>query len=132
MRRWAIFNAVGALGFVVQLGILTLLLEGGLHYVAATALAVEAAILHNFCWHRLWTWRDRPKDSLLPTLGRFHLANGVISLAGNAAAMWALVGAAGMAPLPANLVAVAACAVGNFLISKRLVFSDALHHNHLG
>jgi putative flippase GtrA len=132
VRRWAIFNAVGVLGFCVQLGVLTLLLQGGLHYVAATTLAVEAAILHNFCWHTRWTWGDRPRTDRLTRLWRFHLANGLISLAGNAGAMWVLVGMAGMPPLPANLVAVGCCAVVNFLISDRLVFSDAFHHNHLG
>ena len=87
MRRWTIFNAVGVLGFLVQLGVLTLLLGTGLHYVVATTLAVEAAILHNFCWHSRWTWRDRPRVDSTATLWRFHLANGLISLVGNAAAM---------------------------------------------
>ncbi|HEY7287922.1 MAG TPA: GtrA family protein [Vicinamibacterales bacterium] len=122
MRRWAIFNAVGVLGFLVQLGVLTLLLEGGLHYVAATTLAVEAAILHNFCWHTRWTWGDRPKTGTLVRLGRFHLANGLISIAGNAVAMWVLVGMAGMPPVPSNVVAVGICAVVNFVISDRVVF----------
>ncbi len=36
---------------------LTLLL--GPHYLVATALAVEMAVLHNFFWHRRWTWADR-------------------------------------------------------------------------
>jgi len=47
--RWLKFNAVGALGVGVQLGTLAALTNGvGLDYLAATALAVEAAVLHNF------------------------------------------------------------------------------------
>jgi putative flippase GtrA len=110
VRRWAIFNAVGILGFVVQLGVLALLLHADVHYVTATLVAVEAAILHNFYYEalaRLW---------------RFHLANGLISIAGNATAMWGLVGTAGFPPLPANLIAASVCALVNFLVSDRLVF----------
>ena len=53
------FNVVGAIGIGVQLAALTLLRDGvGLHYLLATAIAVEAAILHNFLWHMRWTWRE--------------------------------------------------------------------------
>lgn len=122
VRRLAIFNAVGVLGFLVQLSVLTLLLEAGLHYVTATTIAVEAAVLHNFCWHTRWTWRDRPRTDLLTALWRFHLANGLISLVGNAVAMRVLVGTAGVPPLAANVAAVGTCAVVNFVISDRVVF----------
>jgi putative flippase GtrA len=47
--RWVKFNAVGGIGILVQLGTLTLLRSGlGVNYLLATALAVEAAVLHNF------------------------------------------------------------------------------------
>ncbi len=64
IRRWAIFNGVGLLGVGVQLAMLTLMTDGlGVHYLAATAIAVEAAVLHNFFWHQRFTWRDRPSES---------------------------------------------------------------------
>ena len=50
-----------------------------LHYLVATAIAVEAAVLHNFCWHQRWTWRDRraaSRTTAVRRLGRFHLLNG--------------------------------------------------------
>ena len=54
--RWLKFNAVGALGMAVQLGSLGFFVRVlGLHYLLATALAVEVAVLHNFIWHRRWT-----------------------------------------------------------------------------
>ena len=55
--RWLKFNAVGAMGMAVQITTLAVgvhLLE--LHYILATVLAVEAALLHNFVWHVTWTW----------------------------------------------------------------------------
>jgi putative flippase GtrA len=138
VRRWAIFNAVGVIGFVVQLAVLTVLLHAGAHYLVATVLAVEAAVLHNFLWHEHWTWRDRtaPKSdtnatTLVPLgsdddrrgrLIRFHLLNGAISLAGNLLMMQALVGGSGLPPVAANAFSVGICALVNFVASDRLIF----------
>ena len=51
--RWLKFNLVGAIGIGVQLGALGAL-TAVMHmpYLIATALAVEAAVLHNFCLAR--------------------------------------------------------------------------------
>lgn len=123
MRFWR-FNGVGLAGFVVQVGVLTVLLGAGLHYLAATAIAVETAVVHNFIWHELWTWNDRPASgrARLDRLWRFHALNGVVSLAGNLLLMRLLVGSLGMRPILANLLAVIACSLVNFVASDRLVF----------
>ena len=35
-----------------------------MHYLPATALAVEATtVLHSFVWHQRWTWRDRRRTA---------------------------------------------------------------------
>ena len=65
--RWCKFNLVGGIGIGVQFAAL-LLVKGVLHfnYMAATAIAVEAAVVHNFVWHEQFTWADRtmmPKRS---------------------------------------------------------------------
>ena len=124
MRRWLVFNTVGVAGFVVQLGVLALLLHAGIQYLAATAVAVEAAVLHNFAWHERWTWRDRPAagSARAARLWRFHLLNGLVSLAGNLAIMQVLVGMLHLPVLPANGAAVLVCAVVNYLAGDRLVF----------
>lgn len=124
MRRWLVFNAVGMAGFGLQLGLLAVLLDAHVHYLAATALAVEAAVLHNFVWHEQWTWRDRPASGAARAarLWRFHLLNGLVSLVGNLAIMRVLVGMLEMPAVPANLVAVVVCAVLNYLAGERLVF----------
>ncbi|HLW86445.1 MAG TPA: GtrA family protein [Candidatus Sulfotelmatobacter sp.] len=58
--RWCKFNLVGAIGILVQFAAL-FLLKSALHlnYLAATGLAVEAAVVHNFVWHERFTWADR-------------------------------------------------------------------------
>lgn len=83
--RFLKFNGVGAMGFLLQLGLLALLLHHGTHYLAATAIAVELTLLHNFAWHERWTWRDRPVHARgrILRLWRFHATNGLVSLAGN-------------------------------------------------
>lgn len=126
--RFLRFNGVGVAGFALQLGLLAALLFAGVHYLVATALAVEAAVLHNFAWHERWTWRDRPATgrSRLARLWRFHALNGLVSLVGNVALMRVLVGAFGMPAIPANLIAVLACSLVNYLASDRLVF-DVTH-----
>jgi putative flippase GtrA len=65
--RWCRFNLVGGMGIVVQFAAL-LLLKSVLHfnYLAATAIAVEAAVVHNFVWHEQFTWVDRVQRSVAP------------------------------------------------------------------
>jgi len=125
--RYLKFNAVGALGFAVQLVVLALLCRIGVHYLVATACAVEVAVLHNFLWHRRWTFSDRAARSRAEQrsrLLRFHGLSGSVSLAGNLALMALLVGAARLHPLPANVLAIGACSILNYLASERIVFQD--------
>ena len=124
--RWMKFNAVGALGMVVHVGLLGFFVHVlGLHYLLATALSVEAAVLHNFVWHIRWTWADR-RGFVLPALGitllRFNLTNGLVSQAGNLFFMRLLAGAAGIGPVVATLLSIVPCALANFFVSDRWVF----------
>ena len=125
--RWIKFNAVGALGVGVQLLVLTSLARGaGVHYLVATAVAVETAVLHNFLWHERYTWRDRTQPSkgagLVQRLVRFHLTNGLLSLAGNVLLMRFLAGVLHLPLLAANMLAIVTCSVANFTMSHILVF----------
>jgi putative flippase GtrA len=119
------FNGVGLAGVVVQLGVLALLSHGlGLSIALATALAVEAAILHNFLWHQRWTWRDRPSSGPRETaarLLRFNAVNGLVSLVGNVA-MTVMLTHAGVHAVVANIVSIVVCSLLNFTAGERLVF----------
>jgi putative flippase GtrA len=125
--RWLKFNAVGVLGIGVQLAVL-LGLTDGLHlgYLYATALAVEAAVLHNFLWHERYTWADRVRPSWrrsLLRLLRFNLTTGAVSIAGNLALMKLLVDLGHVNFLLANGVAIVLCSFVNFVVSDRVVFA---------
>jgi putative flippase GtrA len=127
--RWLVFNAVGVLGAAVQVASLAALVHlAHLDYLVATAIAVEAAVLHNFVWHRRWTWRDREQGghggSWWVSLGRFHLANGLVSIAGNLALMAVLVSALHVPPVAANALAILVCSVVNFTLGERWVFAS--------
>jgi putative flippase GtrA len=120
------FNVVGGIGIIVQF-IALFVLKGVLHfnYLAATAIAVEAAVVHNFVWHEQFTWADRVQpswsDSLLRLL-RFNLSNGAVSILGNLALMKVMVGPGHLNYLLANALAISLCSVANFLVSETWVF----------
>jgi len=128
LLRWLRFNLVGGIGIAVQLAVL-FLLKSILHfnYLAATALAVEAAVVHNFVWHERYTWADRVQASWrksLPRLLRFNLTNGAVSIAGNLALMKIMVAVGHMNYLVANGIAIALCSLVNFLVSNEYVFQE--------
>ena len=124
--RWLKFNAVGAMGIVVQLAVLTILKSGlGVNYVVATAIAVETAVLHNFFWHERFTWSDRKSRARLERLTKFNLSNGAISIIGNIAFMKMLVGGWGVNYFLGNMLSIAICSLMNFLVSDVFVFSRA-------
>jgi putative flippase GtrA len=124
--RWLKFNVVGAAGVGIQLACLKALTSGlHLHYLAATALAVEAAVLHNFFWHERCTWKERAgggRRAIALRLARFHAGNGLISIAGNLLLMGLLVGGAHMSPVLANAIAIAICSLANFAAAEWFVF----------
>jgi putative flippase GtrA len=143
VSRAARFVWVGAGGFAVQGLVLAGLDAAGLPYPVATALAVEAAILHNFVWHERWTWADRTESreaglqacshedrahQRLVRLLRFNGSTAVISIAGNVALMGLFVGCFRLPLLPANLLAVLALSVLNYLSADRIVFATKLTH----
>lgn len=124
--RWLKFNLVGGIGIGVQFGAL-FLLKGllGLDYLYATAVAVEAAVVHNFVWHEQFTWADRVKPSWsrsLARFARFNLTTGAVSIIGNLALMRVMVGQGHMNYLAANAIAIVLCSVANFLVSDQWVF----------
>lgn len=126
--RWLKFNAVGALGAGVQLAFL-FALRSQLHwnYPAATALAVELAVIHNFLWHERFTWARRIESSWtksLPRFLRFNVSNGGVSILGNLMLMAVLVPWLHMNYLVANTLAIILCSVLNFLLSETWVFGE--------
>ena len=87
LLRWLRFNTVGLMGVVVQITTLFCLRSLlKIHYLPATALAAEAAILHNFLWHERWTWSQATQPTrpgVWSRLLRFNLTVGTVSILQN-------------------------------------------------
>jgi len=126
VQRWLKFNVVGIAGVLVQLLTLAVLVTGlAVDIMPATFLAVEAAILHNFFWHEKWTWSDRTKRGhLISRFVQFNAANGAVSIAGNLLLMRILVTALKLNYIGANLAAIGACSIFNFLLGELLIFVE--------
>jgi dolichol-phosphate mannosyltransferase len=122
--RLARFAGVGSVGFILQLLVLWALTRAGVHYLVATAIAVEAAILHNYVWHERWTWSDRsiPVGVRWQRALRFNLLAAVISVSGNLGLMRVLAGGFGVPLLAANTITVGILSLANFVAADRMVF----------
>jgi putative flippase GtrA len=121
--RFVRFTLVGFMGAILQLTLMFLLMRWFSR--AATPMAVEITILHNFFLHARFTWVDRgPKGSrrLVSRLWRFHAGNGLISLAGNTVLVFGLVEDFHVPALPAAMGAIALCSLVNFLVADRWVY----------
>jgi putative flippase GtrA len=125
LAAWLRFNAVGLLGVGVQLAVLAALRSGmGWTIRAATLVAVECAVLHNFVWHERWTWAHRSLElrGVPWRLLRFNVSNGLISIVGNLALMELLAVRLHLNYMFSNLIAIGACSLLNFFVSDKLVF----------
>jgi len=135
MTRFVRFSIAGLGGFAVQivtLAALTHLL--GVHYVAATIVAVEAAILVNFLQHEHWTWGARVRGcegagvrgaGMLGRLLKFNALTAVTSILGSVVVTTFLVETASMVPIVANSISVIVLGALNFVGSDRFVFRAA-------
>ena len=75
--RFLKFAAVGAIGAVVDFGILNLLLLLGLPYVLAGTISFIAAVLNNFIWNRYWTYPDSRSKKVSSQLIQFAIINAI-------------------------------------------------------
>ncbi len=138
-HRFVRFNMVGLMGAAVQLTALAFYVRVlGIDPIAATAAAVETAVVHNFIWHERFTWADRVSNlapsrttaescaahlaASLRRLALFNVTNGAVSLSGNVLLMALLLRHAALPLVAADLIAVTVCALVNFMLSDRLVF----------
>jgi putative flippase GtrA len=121
------FNLVGCAGFILQIGVLACLTRiWGWHYMVATVVAVEVAIVSNYLAHARWTWADRPGRTRRERLARpvRYQAATALSMMLNLALTAAFVSRVELSPEAANVAAVAVCALVNFAAADRLVFPD--------
>jgi dolichol-phosphate mannosyltransferase len=121
--RAARFSAVGIVGVGINTAVLYLLVAfGGWNHLAAAAVSTETAILCNFLLNDRWTFRgagsrhSRPQRLLrynAIALGGLCISLGVLA---------ALTLLLGMHYLVANLIAIGAATVWNYVVNARITW----------
>ena len=110
------FCLVGATGYVVNLVVYTLLLEGaGLHYVPAAIGSFLVAVTNNYAWNRLWTFRGQRGHVVFQGL-RFLVVS-TIALGANLLVLHALV-QAGLGEVVSQALAIMLVTPVNFVGNK--------------
>ncbi|MGI8606020.1 MAG: GtrA family protein, partial [Gaiellaceae bacterium] len=104
-----------ASGYWVNLGVYTVLVLSGVHYLPAAVCSFVVAVANNYTWNRVWTFR-RQRGHLVYQGVRFLAVSGV-ALGGNLAALGGLV-ALGLPKIPAQAIAILLVMPWNFLANK--------------
>jgi dolichol-phosphate mannosyltransferase len=125
LRRFLQFGMVGFSGLFVDLGIFYLLREQvGLGLTRSAILSTELAILNNFLWNDLWTFRDisRQQRGWQKRIKRFLKFNGVclVGLILNVLLVNLLFNLLGINEYFAKLIAIAIVTAWNFWINLKL------------
>jgi putative flippase GtrA len=110
------FCVVGASGYVVNLLVYTLLLDGAdLHYTLAATGSFLVAVTNNYTWNRLWTFRHQRGH-----FGYQGLRFLIVSVTVYAANLLLLSGliAAGLGEIVSQAIAVVLVTPLNFLGNK--------------
>jgi dolichol-phosphate mannosyltransferase len=134
VTRFGRFNLVGLLGAGVQISIVSLL-SRYLGPAAATCVAVEIAVVHNFLWHERLTWKDRKcagASELSRRAWRFQLANGLFSILGNSILVSWLVNDFKFQVAQASLISICVCSLANFFLADRWVWRGRKSNGNIG
>ena len=126
LRRWSVFNIVGIGGFILQIGTIAVLTRVfAWTPLAATAVALELAAFHNFIGHNRITWNDRPPQSAREWLARYlrYQVAKTTSLAASFVITLIVMSWTRIPTEAASTIAVMICALPNYLLTERLVFS---------
>ncbi len=73
--RFLRFAIVGAIGAVVDFGVLNLLMLIGVPFIAAGVVSFICAVVNNFLWNRFWTYPDSRSKPVSHQLVQFALIN---------------------------------------------------------
>lgn len=110
------FAVVGASGYVLNLAVYSLALSAHVEYRAAATGAFIVALVNNFAWNRLWTFRDAPGAVHHQAL-RFVFVSGAAFLV-SLAVLSVLVRAGGVPKVPAEALAIVAVTPVSFLANR--------------
>jgi dolichol-phosphate mannosyltransferase len=123
-RRFARFGMVGISGVLVNTGILWMLVTlFGMHHLVAAAISSEVSILTNFVLNDHWTFGDHAAEISYLRRAAHYNAVAVCGMVLSLGVLAVLVDAFGMYYLMANLIAIGASTVSNYLLNMRFTWS---------
>jgi putative flippase GtrA len=110
------FCLVGATGYLVNLGVFSLLvLVLGLHYIPAAMCSFLVAVTNNYTWNRLWTFRSQRGH--VAYQGMRFLVVSTVALGANLLVLHGLV-SAGLGEVVAQAIAIVLVTPVNFVGNK--------------
>ena len=116
------FALVGGSGYVINLGVFTLLADRlAVAHTIAAVLAFVVAVVNNFLWNRYWTFRPDAGPAGFQAI-RFFVVS-IASLGLNLAVLELLWRAGTTTPILAQAIAVAVATPFNFLGNKLWTFA---------
>jgi putative flippase GtrA len=116
------FCAVGASGYVVNLCVFALCVEGlGAHHLVGATVAFVVAVTNNFWWNRHWTFRARSGHAGFQAARFFTVS--VVAFLFAASILELLVSVAELPELPAQAISIIAATPLNFIGNKMWSFA---------
>ena len=110
------FCAVGSSGYAVNLAVYVTMVElAGVHFVFAAVCSFLVAVVNNYTWNRLWTFRETRGH--LGLQGVRFLTVSLVALGANLLCLIVLV-AAGLGDVPAQAIAIVVVTPVSFLGNK--------------
>jgi len=110
------FCAVGVSGYAVNLAVYTALLDGAdIDYRLAATGSFVVAVLNNYLWNRLWTFRDARGHFAFQGLRFFTVA--LLAYLGNLAILTVLV-ELGVGQIVSQAIAIVLVTPANFIGNK--------------
>jgi len=119
------FSIVGLSGAFITEGLLWLLTDVfGIYYVLSALLSTEIAIINNFIWNEVWTFKDRAHGTLNDSLTRFVKFNlsRILGMMISVVLLFLLTEVFGIYYLISNLSAVIIVFIINYLFSGAYIW----------
>lgn len=126
--RFIKFSIVGGSGILVNMGFIWFFTEiGGLYYLVSSVLAIALAMISNFIWNDLWTWRDSGEPGVkayMTRMAKFIVVSSIAAYIGNLGILWILTHFFHIYYLISNLIGIAVGTILNYSVNNFWTFKS--------
>jgi putative flippase GtrA len=126
VRNWqelGKFCTVGAVGYLINLGVYDAVLHADVHYLVAATCSFLVAVTSNYTWNRLWTFREHRGHVGIQGM-RFFIVS-LAALGANLFLLHLLIAYGNLGKLSAQAVAIVLVTPLNFVGNKLWSFRRA-------